>query len=153
MLLIFGQQWAYAWPVLGLLALSKGIMTPCSTFIPYLKGAGTRQRAVVGRRCCARSCLWLRQLRRDDRRLVDGDDLALHRQCRSRWCSIPGRSFATNGMAFFPWPLCHQPPMITAIIMAVSVRFLLENIKADLPGAISQVVVGGLAGGLPSTPS
>ena len=26
--------------VLGLLALSKAILTPCSTFIPYLKGAG-----------------------------------------------------------------------------------------------------------------
>src|SRR5690606_27568381 len=40
MLTLFGHQWAYAWPVLGLLALSKGILTPCSTFIPYLKGAG-----------------------------------------------------------------------------------------------------------------
>ncbi len=40
MLLIFGPQWAYAWPVLGLLAVSKGIMSPCSTYIPFLKGAG-----------------------------------------------------------------------------------------------------------------
>ncbi len=40
MLVLFGSQWAYAWPVLGLLALSKGILTPCSTFIPYLKGVG-----------------------------------------------------------------------------------------------------------------
>jgi succinoglycan exporter len=30
--------------------------------------------------------------------------------------------------------------------MAVSVRFLLDYIKDDLPGAISQVAVGGLAG-------
>lgn len=40
MLLLFGPQWAAAWPVLGLLALSKGLLTPCSTFIPYLKGSG-----------------------------------------------------------------------------------------------------------------
>lgn len=40
MLVLFGPQWAAAWPVLGLLALSKGLLTPCSTFIPYLKGSG-----------------------------------------------------------------------------------------------------------------
>ena len=31
MLVLFGRQWAAAWPVLGLLALSKGLLTPCST--------------------------------------------------------------------------------------------------------------------------
>ena len=40
MLVLFGQKWAYAWPVLGLLAISKAVLTPCSTFIPYLKGVG-----------------------------------------------------------------------------------------------------------------
>ncbi|PRD42551.1 lipopolysaccharide biosynthesis protein [Phyllobacterium phragmitis] len=37
---VFGAQWTYAWPVLGLLAVAKGIMTPCGSFIPFLKATG-----------------------------------------------------------------------------------------------------------------
>ncbi|MBB2971367.1 lipopolysaccharide biosynthesis protein [Mesorhizobium sp. RMAD-H1] len=37
---VFGPQWTYAWPVLGLLAVAKGIMTPCGSFIPFLKATG-----------------------------------------------------------------------------------------------------------------
>ncbi|WP_147162211.1 lipopolysaccharide biosynthesis protein [Pararhodospirillum oryzae] len=38
--LVFGPQWAWAWPVLGLTALSTAVLTPCGVFIPYLKGGG-----------------------------------------------------------------------------------------------------------------
>ncbi|SIQ75519.1 succinoglycan exporter [Rhizobium sp. RU35A] len=40
MTVVFGEKWAFAAPVLGLLAVSKGIMSPCGSFIPYLKATG-----------------------------------------------------------------------------------------------------------------
>lgn len=40
MSVVFGAQWIFAWPVLGLLAAAKGIMTPCGSFIPFLKATG-----------------------------------------------------------------------------------------------------------------
>jgi succinoglycan exporter len=40
MLVVFGEKWLFAAPVLGLLAVSKGIMSPCGSFIPYLKATG-----------------------------------------------------------------------------------------------------------------
>jgi succinoglycan exporter len=40
MVVVFGEKWLFAAPVLGLLAVSKGIMSPCGSFIPYLKATG-----------------------------------------------------------------------------------------------------------------
>jgi succinoglycan exporter len=40
MTVVFGEKWAFAAPVLGLLAVAKGIMSPCGSFIPYLKATG-----------------------------------------------------------------------------------------------------------------
>ena len=145
MVLIFGQQWAYAWPVLGLLALSKGIMSPCSTFIPYLKGAGKSTvlwwvavlRAILVYGCVSFGVV------------TGGLVEAMIWLCIANAITLVFYSWAvfrTNGMAFFHGFYVTSRPMITAIIMAVSVRFLLDYIKDDLPGAISQVVVGSLAG-------
>ncbi|MDO1583675.1 lipopolysaccharide biosynthesis protein [Rhizobium oryzicola] len=40
MIVVFGEKWAFAAPVLAWLAVSKGIMSPCGSFIPYLKATG-----------------------------------------------------------------------------------------------------------------
>ena len=59
--------------------------------------------------------------------------------------------FRTNGTAFLSGFYVTSRPMITSVVMAVAVRFLLEHIKDDLPqgawpNAASQVAVGALAG-------
>ncbi len=40
MQVVFGEKWLFAAPVLALLAIAKGIMSPCGSFIPYLKATG-----------------------------------------------------------------------------------------------------------------
>jgi succinoglycan exporter len=147
MLLIFGPQWAYAWPVLGLLALSKGILTPCSTFIPYLKGAGQSSvlwwvavmRAILVYGCVSYGVM------------TGGLVSAMMWLCIANAITLVGYSWAvfrTSGTAFLSGFYATSRPMITALIMAVAVRFLLDHIRDDLPSAVLQVVVCGLAGGV-----
>ena len=147
MLLIFGEQWAYAWPVLGLLALSKGIMSPCGTFIPYLKGVGQSTvlwwvavfRAVLVYGCVSYGAI------------TGGLVEAMIWLCIANAITLVFYSWAvfrTNGTAFLSGFLITSRPMVTAIVMAVAVRFLLDHIRHDLPGAATQVLVGGLAGGI-----
>jgi succinoglycan exporter len=147
MLLIFGEQWAYAWPVLGLLALSKGIMSPCGTFIPYLKGAG--QSGVlwwvaVLRAALVYGCVSYGAVRGG---LVE----AMIWLCIANAVTLVFYSWAVfraSGTAFLSGFYATSRPMVTAIIMAVAVRFLLERFGAELPGAAMQVLAGSLAGTL-----
>lgn len=145
MLLVFGQQWAYAWPVLGLLALSKGILTPCSTFIPYLKGAGQSNvlwwvavmRAILVYGCVSYGVM------------TGGLVEAMVWLCIANAITLVGYSWAVfraNGTPFLPGLYATSRPMLTALIMAVAVRFLLDHIRDDLPSAVLQVAVCGLAG-------
>lgn len=147
MLLIFGEQWAYAWPVLGLLALSKGIMSPCSTFIPYLKGTGQSNvlwwvavlRAVMVYGCVSYGAV--------SGGLVE----AMIWLCIANAVTLVFYSWAvfrSSGTAFLPGFYAASRPMVTAAIMAVAVRFLLERFGSELPGAAMQVIVGGVAGAL-----
>src|SRR3546814_7669448 len=38
--IVLGGKWLWLWPVFGLLALAKGVMSPCGSFIPFMKGMG-----------------------------------------------------------------------------------------------------------------
>lgn len=147
MLLIFGEQWAYAWPVLGLLALSKGIMSPCGTFIPYLKGAGQSTVlwwVAVFRAALVYGCVSYGAV-------TGGLVEAMIWLCIANAITLVFYSWAvfrTSGTAFLSGFYTTSRPMVTAVIMALAVRFLLDHIKHDLPGAAMQVIVGSLAGGL-----
>ncbi|WP_274631339.1 lipopolysaccharide biosynthesis protein [Arvimicrobium flavum] len=147
MLLIFGPQWAYAWPILGLLALSKGILTPCSTFIPYLKGAGQSSvlwwvaviRAILVYGCVSYGVM--------TGGLVD----AMIWLCIANIITLVGYSwvvFRSDGTPFLSGLYVTSRPMVTAFIMAVAVRFLLDQIRDDVPNAALQVVICGLAGSI-----
>ncbi|MBS3648595.1 lipopolysaccharide biosynthesis protein [Pseudaminobacter sp. 19-2017] len=147
MLLIFGPQWAYAWPILGLLALSKGILTPCSTFIPYLKGAGQSNvlwwvaviRAILVYGCVTYGVM------------TGGLVEAMIWLCVANALTLVGYSWAvfrTDGTAFLSGLYVTSRPMVTALIMAIAVRFLLDHIKEDVPSAVLQVIVCGLAGSI-----
>lgn len=141
MLVLFGSQWAYAWPVLGLLALSKGILTPCSTFIPYLKGVGQGAvlfwwaliRAVATTGAVAYGAI--------DGSLVE----AMIWLCIVNAVTLVGYSwvvFRADSTPFLKGLFISSRPMIAALLMALVVRFLLEHFGAHVPNAVLQLIAG-----------
>ncbi len=150
MFLIFGPQWAHAWPVLGLLAISKGIMSPCSTYVPFLKGAG--RSSVLWWVAMLRAALVYGLVSYGV--MTGGLVASMVWLCVANAITLIFYSWAvfrTNGTAFLSGLYATTRPMIASVIMAVAVRFLLDHVKADLPGgvwgnAVSQVAVGAVAG-------
>ncbi|SOC35868.1 succinoglycan exporter [Rhizobium subbaraonis] len=147
MLMLFGQQWAYAWPVLGLLALSKGVLTPCSTFIPYLKGVGRGGtlfwwailRALITTAAVAFGAY--------NGSLVE----AMIWLCAVNVVVLVGYSlvvFRADGTPFVRGFLICCRPMLSAAIMAGAVRLLLERYGDLVPHAALQVAIGAVIGGL-----
>ncbi|CDN94059.1 lipopolysaccharide biosynthesis protein [Agrobacterium tumefaciens] len=147
MLVIFGQNWAYAWPVLGLLALSKAILTPCSTFIPYLKGAGYGRvlfwsatiRAIV-----TTVAVWAAAVYGT---LID----AMIWLCIVNAVTLVAYSWAVfkaSDTPFFSGLYISSRPMIAALVMAVSVRYLLHVLADRIPSATLQVLIGAAVGGI-----
>lgn len=150
MFLIFGPQWAHAWPVLGLLAVSKGILSPCSTYIPFLKGAGRSN--VLWWVAMARAALVYGLVSYGV--LTGGLVASMVWLCVANAITLVFYSWAvfrTNGTAFFSGLYVTTRPLLASIVMAVTVRFLLDHIKTGLPhgpwlNAISQVAAGAVAG-------
>lgn len=147
MRVIFGQNWAYAWPILGLLAISKGIMTPCGTFIPYLKGLGHAHvlwwtaflRAIL-----VYGCVWYGA--------VTGDlYAAMVWLCIANAITLVGYSwivFRVNGTPILKGLYGVSRPMITAAVMAGLVRLLVNAMANAGYNAIWQICAGAVAGGL-----
>ncbi|MDQ0322506.1 succinoglycan exporter [Pararhizobium capsulatum DSM 1112] len=147
MRVLFGEQWAYAWPVLGLLALSKGLLTPCSTFIPYLKGIGyggtlfwwAILRAVITTAAVAYGAI--------TGGLVD----AMIWLCVVNAIVLVGYSwvvFQADQMPFLRGFFICCRPMIMAMVMAGVVRLLLERFGDLVPNQALQVVIGAAIGGV-----
>ncbi len=145
MTVIFGQAWAHAWPVLGLLALSKGIITPCSTFIPYLKGTGHGRvllwsavlRAVVTTAAIALAAAY--------GTLVD----AMLALCIVNAATLVGYSwvvFRVDQIPFFKGLLASSRSMINALIMAICVRIALGYLQPHLDNAPLELAAGALIG-------
>lgn len=141
MLVLFGPQWAYAWPVLGLLALSKGILTPCSTFIPYLKGSGhggvlfwwAVGRAVVTTAAVAAGAI--------NGSLVE----AMIALCLVNGLVLFGYSwivFKADGTPFLAGFYRSARPMVSAAVMAVVVRYALDHHLASAVHPVMQLVLG-----------
>ena len=147
MRVLFGEQWAYAWPVLGLLALSKGILTPCSTFIPYLKGIGyggtlfwwAILRAIITTAAVAYGAI--------TGGLVD----AMIWLCIVNAVVLFGYSwvvFRADDMPFLKGFFLCCRPMLTAAIMAIVVRLLLNRYGTFVPNQILQLLAGAAIGGV-----
>ncbi|WP_275789065.1 lipopolysaccharide biosynthesis protein [Pararhizobium gei] len=147
MRILFGPQWAYAWPVLGLLALSKGILTPCSTFIPYLKGVGH-----------GRALFWSAVVRAIATTLAVAYGAATGTLvdamiwlCIVNAVTLVGYSWAVfraDGTPFLKGFSISCRPMMMALLMALAVRFLLDHFGASLPNPVLQVVAGAITGGV-----
>ena len=146
MRLLFGAQWAAAWPVLGLLALSKGLLTPCSTFIPYLKGSGhggalfwwALGRAVVTTAAVAYGAY--------NGTLIE----AMVALCLVNAAVLVGYSwmvFRADGTPFLSGFYRSIRPMLAAGMMALVVRYALEHYLAQHFHAVLQVGLGIALGG------
>lgn len=147
MLLLFGAQWAAAWPVLGLLALSKGLLTPCSTFIPYLKGSGhggalfwwAVGRAVVTTAAVAYGA-------------YNGTLLeAMIALCLVNAAVLVGYSwivFRADGTPFLSGFYRSIRPMLSAALMALVVRYALDHHLVHMVSPVLQVGIGIALGGL-----
>lgn len=147
MLVLFGPQWAYAWPVLGLLALSKAIITPCSTFIPYLKGTGHSRvlfwsavlRAIATTVAIAGGAYY--------GNLVD----AMIGLCVVNAITLVGYSWAVfrvDNIPFFWGLLTSSRSMITSFVMGVAVRIFLHVFEAQLTNPYLQLLAGAAVGGV-----
>jgi succinoglycan exporter len=125
-------------------------MSPCSTYIPFLKGAGR-----------SNVLWWVAMLRAalvyglvSYGVLTGGLVAAMVWLCIANAITLVFYSWAvfrTNGTAFLSGLYVTTRPLIASIAMAVAVRFLLDHIKVDLPqglwaNAMSQVAVGAVAG-------
>ena len=147
MLLLFGPQWAAAWPVLGLLALSKGILTPCSTFIPYLKGAGhggALFRWAVGRAVVTTAAV---AYGAHQGTLV----AAMTALCIVNalvQCGYSRLVFSADGTPFLSGFWRAVRPMLTAALMALAVRYALDHVLADRLPATLQLALGIALGGV-----
>jgi succinoglycan exporter len=146
MLVIFGPNWAYAWPVLGLLALSKAILTPCSTFIPYLKGAGYGRVlfwSATIRALVTTGAVWLAAIYGT---LID----AMVALCVVNAITLIFYSWAVFKASETPLLkglYISSRPMIASFVMALAVRYILHVFADSLPHAYMQVLVGAVAGG------
>lgn len=147
MLLLFGAQWAYAWPVLGLLALSKGLLTPCSTFIPYLKGSGHGGALfwwAVGRAVATTAAV---AYGAHNGTLIE----AMVALCLVNAGVLVGYSwivFRADGTAFLPGFYRSIRPMLTAALMAIAVRYALDHYLAPPLHPALQVGIGTVLGGV-----
>ncbi|HEV7310791.1 lipopolysaccharide biosynthesis protein [Ensifer sp.] len=147
MLVLFGKQWAAAWPVLGLLALSKGLLTPCSTYIPYLKGIGQGTllfwwaviRAVATTGAVAYGAI--------GGTLVE----AMVALCLVNLAALVGYTWVVlraDRLPFLRGFLMSVRPLASAFVMALVVRLLLQAYGSLLPNALLQVLVGTAIGSL-----
>ncbi len=146
MLLLFGPQWAAAWPVLGLLALSKGLLTPCSTFIPYLKGSGHGGALfwwAVARAAATTAAVAY---------AAHGGTLveAMAALCLVNAAVLVGYSrvvFRVDGTPFLAGFYRSIRPMLTAALMALAVRYALDHYLAARFHPVLQVGAGIALGG------
>ena len=147
MRVLFGQQWAHAWPVLALLSLSKGILTPCSTYIPYLKGIGRGGmlfwwalfRAVATTGAVGYAAM--------HGSLTD----AMIALCVVNAVVLVGYSWVVHRADSAPLTgfLVSGRPMVSAIVMALIVRHLLDTYGHFLPNPVLQLLAGiGIGGAI-----
>ncbi|MDF1600803.1 lipopolysaccharide biosynthesis protein [Mesorhizobium sp. YIM 152430] len=147
MYVIFGRQWAWAWPVLGLLALSKGILAPCSTYIPYLKGVGKSH--VLWWVAVARAVLVSAAVAYGA--ISGGLVQAMIWLCISNAATLVfycWTVFRTDEIPFLRNFLVTCRPMASAFAMAVAVRFLVDELRESDFGPVAQIAIGGAAGSM-----
>lgn len=141
MSVVFGVRWADSWQILGLMALSKGILIPCACFIPFLKGV-------------ARSdILWMTGLGRAVLVIAATTVGALTYGLIGACVALAGVSvvvllgyslvvFRTAGIGFFDGCRSFIGPYLSAIVMAVGVRAFLDHTGTVIEGNVERLALG-----------
>lgn len=147
MLVIFGREWAHAWPVLALLALSKAIVTPCSTFIPYLKGTGQGRVLFWSAFIRAIATAGATGIAAATGDLID----AMVALCIVNAVTLVGYSWAVfrvDAVPFFSGLLRSSRSMISAFVMAICVRLLLDALSGRIQNPVIELLIGAAFGGV-----
>lgn len=146
MTVVFGEKWAFAGPVLGLLAVSKGIMSPCGSFIPYLKATG--QATVLWRFGLGRAIATIIAM------IAGAWWNGLYGLCVALCIANIGVLLAylhivlkVAGLPLAAGLRNTLLPLLLAGTMALAVRFLLVEGWIHFDGALLQLVAGAVAGG------
>ncbi|GGB07486.1 lipopolysaccharide biosynthesis protein [Brucella endophytica] len=146
MKIVFGAQWTFAWPVLGLLAVAKGIMTPCGSFIPFLKATG--HAGVLWWFALARASIivvgtWIGAM-------LDGLTGVCLALCIANVFIMIGYAGVVFRVANIPARAaihCVVLPLGSAIVMAALVRLLLGYLQPHIASDLILLLAGAAAGG------
>ncbi|RCS25658.1 lipopolysaccharide biosynthesis protein [Phyllobacterium salinisoli] len=147
MSVVFGTQWTFAWPVLGLLAVAKGIMTPCGSFIPFLKATG--HAGVLWWFALARAAVvvvgtWIGAT-------IDGLVGVCLALCIANVFIMIGYAAVVFTVAKIPVRAaihCVVLPLASAVAMAALVRFLLGYARPHIESDLLLLLAGIAAGGV-----
>jgi len=143
---VLGGQWTYAWPVLGLLGVAKGIMSPCGSFIPYLRATGYA--GLLWWFALARAIIYVAAVAAGA--LLGGLVGAMLALCFINvfiMIAYTAVVFRVAALTLRDALRCIALPMLNAVAMAAVVRLVLDNAPATLDGNLSRLVLGiGLGG-------
>src|SRR5690606_20700320 len=123
-----GAQWIWAWPVLGLLGVAKGIMSPCGSFIPFLRATG--HAGLLWWFALARALVYVLAVATGA--LAGGLTGAMVALCVVNvfiMIAYTGVVFRVAEIAPREGLRCIALPMLNAVIMAVIVRLVVEQAK------------------------
>ncbi|PYE88792.1 lipopolysaccharide biosynthesis protein [Phyllobacterium leguminum] len=145
MSVVFGAQWTFAWPVLGLLAAAKGIMTPCGSFIPFLKAtghAGVLWWFALARAIVVVAGTWIGAM-------VDGLVGVCLALCIVNVFIMIGYAAVVFNVAKIPARAavqCIVLPLGSAVVMAALVRILLGILRPHVESDLILLLAGAGAG-------
>lgn len=138
---VFGDRWAFAAQVLGLLAIAKGIMSPCGSFIPYLKATG--QAAVLWWFGLARAITVVGAMIVGAR--LGGLEGLLSALCIANLFVMLSYLTIVTRVAKLPFGQSLADalvPLLLAGAMAILVRLLLTNLEAAVTGQFARLLIG-----------
>jgi len=144
---VLGAQWIYAWPVLGLLGLAKGIMSPCGSFIPFLRATG--HAGILWWFALGRALVYVAAIAMGA--ILGGLVGAMVALCivnvfiMLAYTAVVFRIAAVSlraGLRCIALPLCN------AVVMAVVVRVVLDYARPHLAGDFGLLTLGLAVGAL-----
>lgn len=147
MTVVLGEQWTWAWPVLGLLGVAKGIMSPCGSFIPFLRATG--HAGLLWWFALARAIVYVGAVAGGA--LIGGLTGAMAALCVVNvfiMVAYTAVVFRVAEVAPREGLRCIALPMLNAVVMSVVVRLVVEQAKGTLASDAALLALGIAVGAL-----
>lgn len=141
MTVILGAQWTWAWPVLGLLGVAKGIMSPCGSFIPFLRATG--HAGLLWGFALARAVVYVAAVAGGA--MLGGLTGAMAALCLVNvfiMVAYTAVVFRIAQVAPREGLRCVALPMLNAVVMAAIVRLVVEQAKDTLANQVALLALG-----------